>query len=122
MTEPTDARDDALATAPPDLPPDLPRDLPRDLPSDLPCDLSRDLPSDLSPDLPRGPAARRRDPFQPALSPLARRAVAGGLLLATAAAMAAALAIWNGRPSTGTGALAPATSPATNILIPGEAA
>ncbi|MBN6055673.1 hypothetical protein JYK22_27325, partial [Nonomuraea sp. RK-328] len=68
---------------------------------------------------PRMPAARRRDPFQPALSPNARRAVAGGLLLATAAAMAAALAIWNGRlPS---GALGPAASPTANVLIHGEA-
>ncbi|NUW34336.1 hypothetical protein HTZ77_23270 [Nonomuraea sp. SMC257] len=73
-------------------------------------------------DAPRGPAARRRDPFQPALSPVARRAVAGGLLLATAAAMAAALAIWNGRPFDGTGARAPATSPTADVLIPGEAA
>ncbi|MET7461025.1 hypothetical protein [Nonomuraea sp. NPDC005501] len=44
---------------------------------------------------------RQRDPFQAVLSPTARRAVAGGLLLATVAALAAALAIWNGRPADG---------------------
>ncbi|MFI6791628.1 hypothetical protein ACIBG4_30295 [Nonomuraea sp. NPDC050383] len=51
---------------------------------------------------PPAPMPRRpRDPFQAALSPTARRAVAGGLLLATVAALAAALAIWNGRPADG---------------------
>ncbi|MDR8410205.1 hypothetical protein MTP10_15845 [Nonomuraea sp. 3-1Str] len=55
-------------------------------------------------DAPAPPAPmprRQRDPFQAALSPTARRAVAGGLLLATVAALAAALAIWNGRPADG---------------------
>ncbi|MEV0146989.1 MULTISPECIES: hypothetical protein [unclassified Nonomuraea] len=69
-------------------------------------------------DAPAPPAPiprRQRDPFQAALSPTARRAVAGGLLLATVAALAAALAIWNGRAADG----APC---ATARAVPAQAA